>query len=172
MSKTSYDILILGASYGSLLATKLAMGGHNTTMVCLPHEVEAFNTNGAVVRIPVRGRKDLVEVRSTKLKGKITAAGPADVDPAKFDLICLGMQEPQYRSPGVRELMEKIANSGKSCMSIMNMPPKTYLSRIPGLDVSKLRDAYTDPTVWDMLDPKLMTLCSPDPQAYVPGAAA
>ena len=27
---------------------------------------------------------------------------------------------------------------------------------------------YTDPTVWDSFDPKLMTLCSPDPQAFRP----
>ena len=28
------NILILGASYGSLLATKLLMAGHNVTLVC------------------------------------------------------------------------------------------------------------------------------------------
>jgi len=168
MTKSSYDILILGASYGSLLATKLALAGHNTTMVCLPHEVELFNDEGAIVRIPVKGREGLVEVRSSKLEGKVSAAGPADVDPAKFDLVCLGMQEPQYRLPGVRELMAKVAASGKPCMSIMNMPPMTYLARIPGLDITKLRDCFADATVWDMFDPNLMTLCSPDPQAFRP----
>ena len=49
----SYNILILGASYGSLLATKLGLAGHNSTMVCLPAEVELFNSEGAVVRMPV-----------------------------------------------------------------------------------------------------------------------
>ena len=168
MTKSSYEILILGASYGSLLATKLALGGHNTTMVCLPAEVELFNAEGAIVRMPVKGRDGLVEVRSRALKGKVRAAGPGDVDPSDYDLICLGMQEPQYRSPGVRELMAKVAKSGKPCMSIMNMPPLPYLARIPGLDVSKLRDCFADATVWDMFDPKLMTLCSPDPQAFRP----
>ena len=43
----AYNILILGASYGSLLATKLLFGGHKITMVCLPAEVEAFNNDGA-----------------------------------------------------------------------------------------------------------------------------
>jgi len=42
-----YNILILGASYGSLLATKMLFGGHKITMVCLPAEVEAFNSEGA-----------------------------------------------------------------------------------------------------------------------------
>jgi hypothetical protein len=53
-------------------------------------------------------------------------------------------------------------------MSIMNMPPLPYLARIPGLNVQALRDCYTDPTVWDAFDPDLVTLCSPDPQAFRP----
>ena len=36
--KSEYRILILGASYGSLLATKLVLAGHRAHMVCLPHE--------------------------------------------------------------------------------------------------------------------------------------
>ena len=53
-------------------------------------------------------------------------------------------------------------------MSIMNMPPLTYLKRIEGLDTDKYRESYADATVWDALDPSLMTLCSPDPQAFRP----
>jgi len=50
----------------------------------------------------------------------------------------------------------------------MNMPPLSDLKRIPGLNTDACRGAYTDPTVWDAFDPKLMTLCSPDPQAFRP----
>ncbi|MCG8650498.1 MAG: hypothetical protein MI861_11745, partial [Pirellulales bacterium] len=39
---------------------------------------------------------------------------------------------------------------------------------IPGLDTDSLKPCYTDPTVWDNVDPKLITLCSPDPQAFRP----
>lgn len=163
-----YNILILGASYGSLLGTKLALAGHNANMVCLPAEVELFNSEGAIVRMPVKGREGLVEVRSRDLPGKLSAAGPESVNPSDYDLVALAMQEPQYRSPGVRELLDKIAKAGVPCMSIMNMPPLTYLKRLPGVDVAACRPAFTDPTVWDNLDPALMTLCSPDPQAFRP----
>jgi hypothetical protein len=78
------------------------------------------------------------------------------------------MQEPQYRSPGVRELLDAVARAKVPCMSIMNMPPLPFLARIPGIDVKAIRGCYTDPTVWDGFDPKLMTLCSPDPQAFRP----
>src|SRR4051812_3446555 len=103
MAKT-YNTLILGASYGSLLAAKLALAGHHTRLVCLPAEADLINAEGARIRMPVKGREGLVELDTRKLKGKVTAGG-TDVDPAKFDLIVLAMQEPQYRSPGVRELM-------------------------------------------------------------------
>jgi hypothetical protein len=53
-------------------------------------------------------------------------------------------------------------------MSIMNMPPLPYLARIPGLDANGLRSAYLEPAVWDGFEPELMTLCSPDPQAFRP----
>ncbi|MBI4195082.1 MAG: hypothetical protein HY526_08390 [Betaproteobacteria bacterium] len=165
---TPYKILIMGASYGSLLGTKLALAGHTVKLVCLPAEAELINTVGAVVRMPVKGREGLVEINSKKLPGHLSAGGTTAFNPADFDLIALAMQEPQYRSPGVRELLDAVAKSGVPCMSIMNMPPLPYLARIPGLDVTACRESYTDPTVWDSFDPRLMTLCSPDPQAFRP----
>ena len=163
-----YNTLILGASYGSLLATKLLLAGHNAKMVCLPAEVELINKEGIKVRMPVRGREGLVEVQSRRLPGKLSAAGPEAVDPSEYDLIALAMQEPQYRLPGVRELLDKVAKSRVPCMSIMNMPPLPYLARIPGLDTGKLTQCYTDATVWKSFDPATITLCSPDPQAFRP----
>ena len=161
-------ILILGASYGSLLGVKFALAGHDVTLVCLPQEAALINAKGAIVRMPVKGREGLVEINSTKLPGKLRAATTGEANPRDFDLVALAMQEPQYRSPGVRELLDAVAKSGKPCMSIMNMPPLPYLARIPGIDPAKCVDSYTDATVWKSFDPKLMTLCSPDPQAFRP----
>jgi hypothetical protein len=163
-----YKILILGASYGSLLATKLLLAGHTVKMICLPTEAEVFNKEGAIVRMPIKGREGLVEIDSRKLPGKLSAEAPGAVNPADFDLVALAMQEPQYRSPGVRELLDAVAKSKVPCMSIMNMPPLPYVARIPGVDAKACRDAYTDPTVWDSFDPATLTLCSPDPQAFRP----
>jgi hypothetical protein len=118
--------------------------------------------------MPIRGRKDPVEIDSRKLPGKVTAGGVDSANPADYDLIGLAMQEPQYRSPGVRELLDAVAKSRVPCMSIMNMPPLPYVKRIPGLDYDALKPAYTDPSVWDNFDPKFLTLCSPDPQAIRP----
>lgn len=165
---TTYKTLIMGASYGSLLATKLVMAGHAVKLVCLPAEADLFNREGARVRMPVRGRSELVEIDSRTLPGSLSAAGPGEVDPADFDLVALAMQEPQYRSLGVRELLEAVAGARVPCMSIMNMPPLPYLARIPGLDMDSLRGCYTDATVWDGFDPAYMTLASPDPQAFRP----
>src|SRR6478609_11075118 len=48
------NILILGASYGSLLATKLLMAGHNVTLVCRKKTAELINRDGTEVRIKLR----------------------------------------------------------------------------------------------------------------------
>ena len=167
MSST-YNILILGASYGSLLGTKLALAGHTVNLVCLPAEADLINSKGAIVRLPVKGRDGLVEINSQQLPGKLSAGGTTAFKPADHDLVVLAMQEPQYRAPGVRELLEAVGKTRVPCMSIMNMPPLTYLQRIPSLDAEACRSCYTDPSVWDSLDPALLTLCSPDPQAFRP----
>ena len=163
-----YNILILGASYGSLLATKLLLAGHNVKLVCLAAEADAINSGGTRVRMPVKGHQGLVEVHSWKLPGKLSAEGPGTIKPSEYDLVVLAMQEPQYRSAGVRELLDAVAKAKVPCMSIMNMPPLPYLARIPGISTKELRPCYTDASVWDSFDPALMTLCSPDPQAFRP----
>ena len=164
----AYNVLIFGASYGSLLATKLLAAGHNAKLVCVPAEAELINKEGTLVRLPVKGREGLVEVRSRKLPGKLSADVPAAVKPSGYDLVVLAMQEPQYRSSGVRELLDAVARAKLPCMSIMNMPPLPYLARIPGLALEPLRACYTDASVWASCDPQYMTLCSPDPQAFRP----
>src|SRR5574340_161404 len=164
----TYRILILGASYGSLLGAKLLLAGHTVKLICLPAEADLINAEGIRVRLPVKGREGLIELDSRTMPGKLSAGGPQSANPADYDLVALAMQEPQYRSPGVRELLAAVAKARVPCMSIMNMPPLTYLKRIPGIDAGALRAAYTDPTVWDGFDPACMTLCSPDPQAFRP----
>jgi hypothetical protein len=165
---SNYNILILGASYGSLLASKLLLGGHSVKLVCLPAEADIINSEGFRVRMPVRGRSAPVEIDSRKLPGRVSAAGAADVDPREYDLIGLAMQEPQYGSQGVRQLLSAIAKSRVPCMSIMNMPPLPYMRRIAGVDSELIKPACTAPAVWDDFDPAAMTLCSPDPQAIRP----
>ena len=167
MHKT-YKILIMGASYGSLLASKLLLAGHTVKLVCLPAEAELMNQEGIRVRLPVKGREGLVEIDSRCLPGKLSAGGPQGVNPADFDLVALAMQEPQYRLPGVRELLDAVARAKVPCMSIMNMPPLPYVARIPGVYAEGCRGCYTDPTVWDNFDQNMLTLCSPDPQAFRP----
>jgi hypothetical protein len=164
----AYKIMIMGASYGSLLASKVLFGGHSVHLICLPAEADLINSEGFRVRMPIRGRKDPIEIDSRKLPGKVSAGGTAGVNPADYDLVGLAMQEPQYRSPGVRELLDAVAKSKVPCMSIMNMPPLPYVKRIAGLNYDLLKPAYTDPTVWDSFDPETLTLCSPDPQAIRP----
>ena len=165
---TTTKIMIMGASYGSLLAAKLLLAGHTVKLVCLPAEAELINREGILVRMPVKGRDGLVDIDSRKLPGKLSADGPQAVNPADFDLVALAMQEPQYRSPGVRELLDAVARAKVPCLSLMNMPPLPYLARIPGVSAEDCRACFTDPSVWDSFDPALLTLCSPDPQAFRP----
>ena len=164
----TYNVLILGASYGSLFGTKLLMAGHSVTLVCTRGTADLINRDGTIVRMPIKGREGLLDIPSKKLPGSLSAATPEAVDPAAFDLIVLGMQEAQYGAAGVRELTGRVARSRKPCLAIMNMPPLPYLKRIPGLSTDGLEACYADPAVWKDFDPSMVTLASPDPQAFRP----
>ena len=163
-----YNILFLGASYGSLLGAKVALAGHSAHLICLPQEAELINREGAVVRLPVRGVDGLVELNTRDMPGTVSAGAPQDAEPSAYDLIVLAMQEPQYRVAVVKDLLGRVGASARPCMSIMNMPPLSFLRRIPAVDAGAIRACYTDPSVWDDVDPALITLCSPDPQAFRP----
>jgi hypothetical protein len=162
------NILILGASYGSLLGTKLLMAGHNVSLVCRSKTAELINRDGTEVRIKLRDEAVPRAIFSRDLPGKLDAITPADVDVSRYDLVGLAMQEPQYANHTVRVLIVKIAAAGLPCLSIMNMPPLPYLKRIPALADMDLEEAYTNAQVWERFKPELVTLCSPDPQAFRP----
>src|SRR5262249_58311028 len=87
------NVLIVGASYGSLFGTKLLMAGQRVSLVCTRPTAELINREGTVVRFPIKGREGLLDIASRELPGSLTATTPEEVDPAGFDLVVLGMQE-------------------------------------------------------------------------------
>lgn len=162
----AYKIVILGASYGSLLGTKLLMAGQDVTLVCRQATADLINSEGTDVRIKLRGEDEHRSFQSNNLPGKLDAKTPEQVNPDEYDMVALAMSEPQYCNKSIVDLVARIAKSGKPCLSIMNMPPLPYLRRIAGLDTKKLEPSFTCPDAWSGFTPGTVTLCSPDPQAY------
>ncbi|OEU17703.1 hypothetical protein FRACYDRAFT_238131 [Fragilariopsis cylindrus CCMP1102] len=176
-SNTSYNVLILGASYGSLLSTKLLLAGHDVTLICREGTANVFNENRSIVRMPIKGRNDRIELKSSpraRSPDDITFAKKSSNDGSKdssniYDLVVLAMQEPQYSAPDVRRLVQRVAIAKIPVMALTNMPLLPFLARIPGLErfmvgpsssreqnddnVStireKIRSCYTDPELWD-----------------------
>ena len=77
---STYNVMIMGASYGSLLATKLLFAGHKVKLVCLPSEAELINQEGTRVRLPIKGKSERVEIDSRKLPGHLSADVPTAVN--------------------------------------------------------------------------------------------
>jgi hypothetical protein len=144
------------------------MAGHNVTLVCRRKTADLINRAGTEVRLKLRDEKEHRAIRSGDLPGKLDAMPPEEVDVSRYDLVILAMQEPQYNDHTIRVLMIKVAEARLPCLSLMNMPPLPYLKRIPALAAMDLEDAYTNAGVWDRFEPGLMSLCSPDPQAFRP----
>jgi hypothetical protein len=158
-------VLILGASYGSLLAIKLLLAGYGVRLVCPAATAALINGDGIRVIVPVKGMAEPVELDSRALRAPLSASAPSDVDPADHSLAVLAMQEPHFGAPEIRELVRAIAAASIPCLSIMNMPPLPYLARLPGLAGDALRSCYADAAAWDALPMSLTSHCSADAQA-------
>jgi hypothetical protein len=57
-----YDVLVLGASYGSLFGAKVLMAGHRVSLVCTRPTADLINREGTIVRFPIKGRALPVDV--------------------------------------------------------------------------------------------------------------
>ena len=105
---------------------------------------------------------------SRKLPGKVTAGGAAGVNPDDYDLVGLAMQEPQYRSPGVRELLDAVAKS-QGAVHVDHEHAAAALREAhsrPRLRGAQARLHRSDRVGQFRSRPS--TLCSPDPQAIRP----
>ena len=69
------NVLVLGASYGSLFGTKLLLAGHRVSLVCTRPTAELINRDGTLVRFPIKGGESL-DVASKHLPGSLSAATP------------------------------------------------------------------------------------------------
>ncbi len=144
------------------------MAGHSVTLVCTKPTADLIRREGTLVRLSIRGREAPIAISSKDLEGELSASVPDAAHPGEFDLVVLGMQEPQYGSEGVRELMGRVGGAHVPCLAIMNIPPLPYLERVPGVSTEDLKACYTDAAVWEGFEPALVTLSSPDPQAFRP----
>ena len=92
-------ILILGASYGSLLSTKLLMAGHDVTLICRSKSAALINDEGTEVRIKLRDEDSHRAFRSHDLAGTLDAVTPADARPEDYDMISLEIGRAHVRTP-------------------------------------------------------------------------
>ena len=165
MQGTSYRILVLGASYGLLFAVRAALGGHHVTVVCRDAEAKKINANGPFIHTMARKSGAPILVSRDTADLDLVAVTPDKVDPTRFDLIVLAMQEPQFTAPDIRSLAFRIAASGQPVVSIMNIALPPYLKRLEGVWNSGLSAAYHAPDLWEAFSPDTFTHSSPDPQA-------
>jgi len=98
---------------------------------------------------------------------KLDAVTPQNVDVSVTIWSGWRCRSRKYTNHTIRVLMIKIAAAGLPCLSIMNMPPLPYLKRIPALAGMNWRGLYQCAGV-GTVQPGLVTLCSPDPQAFRP----
>lgn len=165
-------VLVLGASYGALVAAKTALAGHLVTLVARPEEIEALETNELCVSLPLwpsEARHDCIfraDRGVAKQIGQLGLLAPDQVNPSDFDLAFLAMQEPQVGAEELINLFLGISEARLPIISLLNMPPLSFLNRLPNFPIEKVAPHYHSPAVWKALHKSPQTLASPDAQAF------
>lgn len=159
------SVLVLGCSYGLLIAAKAMVAGGTVTVVGRQDEVEQIEQGGIRVAFPRESGGGAITLDSKRLPGALRACEPDQADVAAHDLVVLAMHEPQFGHPAMRRLMGRVAMAGRPCLSAMNMPLPPYLRRIESLARLDLDNCFGAPEAWKDLPSSLLTACSPDPQA-------
>lgn len=162
-------VMVIGASYGMLPAMRMAVAGVGVTVVGRPQEVAAIRAAGGPrIRIAARESGTMLELAEADAQGRLSLTSPDIVDPGATDLVFLAASEPQYRGEGLRDLIVRVAERGLPCVSLMNVPPLTFLRRLPGINVDALQGVHASQDLWDQFAPDNVTASSPDPQAIRP----
>ena len=164
----TYNVLTLGASYGSLLATKLLFGGHKITMVCLPAEVEAFNQDGARVRMPVRGRKDPIELELAQAARQAVGCRSRRCKPVRLRSRRAGDAGAAIPLSG----RARVAGRGRPGKAALHVDHEHAAPALPEADPRAggrcLKGVLHRCERVGQFRAGLVTLCSPDPQAIRP----
>lgn len=160
-------ILIFGASYGLLIACKLLLAGYNVKVICTQEEAEILNKDGFIVKLQGYLNKEIT-ISSNELDGKIFAQTPDNMSIENIKLVFLAMQESQYFDVKIKNLMSKIADKKIPTISVMNMPPFTYLKNFNILEMDNIKNLYQSYEVWEKFDKNFFTHSSPDPQILKP----
>jgi hypothetical protein len=164
-------VVVVGASYGMLLAMRMAIAGVSVTVIGRPNEVEAIRAAGGPrVRIAARESGPTLELTDVDAGGRLTFDTPESVDLEACDLIFLAASEPQYSGEGLQEFMRRLAEAQLPCVSLMNLVPLPFIRRLPGIDADSLRGVYTSRELWNLFLPENVTASSPDPQSVRPEA--
>ena len=162
-------ILIYGASYGILVASKLMLAGYDVVCVCKKEEADLINNEGFSLEIDSYLKKKVI-LKSEKLNGNIKAIQPESINLDNVKLVFLAMQEAQYHNSAILDSLSLIAKKKIPTISIMNIPPSIYLKnfKINENDYQELSVAYKNFNLLNKFDINFITHSSADPQIFKP----
>lgn len=170
---SNISVLVLGASYGLLVASRLAQAGVLVTVVCTPEEQQDLICNGAQVdfinnsdEIKFKLQLPVTSGQSTKV-GCIGVVG-CETSLDRFSMVFLAFSEPQCAMPKPNSLLVRIAQAGLPVVSLMNCLVPTFLRRLNGLPVEAVEPAYYATPIWRLFNHLNFTASSPDAQAFRP----
>lgn len=160
-------ILIVGASYGALIAARLVEKGLDCTLVCNSEELEIINSNGLVVKFKEREFLLSGEDEKKIIRGNVKSTIPNNCDFSNlYDCCFLAIAEGQLLNSEIQKFLKKIGEKKIPTVSVMNIPPIKLITQELNIPYDLIARAYNAPMLWDFFDASLIAHASADPQIF------
>ncbi|MBW7921425.1 MAG: hypothetical protein H3C51_04915 [Rubellimicrobium sp.] len=163
--------LVIGASYGALIAARILQAGHRVTLVGHAAECDAITREGLTIDMPFRHLGLRHPFRLGPDTHDLQLATPPQARVAGHDLCFLVVQEPQAAAPAIAALIARIAEARLPVVALMNLAPLACLERIAAFSGVDFGGIHAAAGTWHLLRPLPLSAASPDAQAVRPDPA-
>lgn len=162
---TALSCLVIGASYGALIAARILQAGHRVTLVGRAAELAAIERDGLEIDMPLRRVGTRHVFRFTTRAHPLRLAQPEAARVTGHDLCFLVVQEPQAAAPELAALIARVAAARVPVVALMNLAPLSFLEQIDTFADVDFSGVHAAASTWRLLRGVPQSAASPDAQA-------
>lgn len=168
------QVLVVGASYGLLIASLFLVRNIKVTIFCFDEEARSIYDGGLSVGVsdpnsPGFYREAQVPIENLKL---VTNSSELIAELDVIDVMFLAVSEPYLYGPDLSSILLAANAFNVPRVSLMNIPTPSFLCKRFSFDQDEIKSSYLDyQQLLRLLPEELTMICNPEPQVFRPGAA-
>lgn len=156
-------VILFGANYSLIYALKFLQNNQSVDIVCTEEEKREFKKKLFIKYIiNINKKKKIKKINITKFK-KIKFISEKKELSKSYSICFLGMPQHAYDNPNINYIMQILIQKKIPMVSIMNLPPFNFITKIKWFKKIKLKQFYKK-NILDKIQGNYLTHSSTEPQ--------